>query len=173
MTLPITTVYTKERLLRFYFYYQLVQRVWFPIILGFDMILMTAWMIKDFLNGPPVSESIAAAFFIVWVIGITWIVVALILPFFTVKKAKNLNTVTETILGEEGMHYKMCSTYATEEGELKYGMFVKYIKNKNDLYLFVSARQAWLVDISSLNPEQTEQLHTLLSEKIVSKKNKW
>ena len=50
---------------------------------------------------------------------------------------------------------------------------VKYIKHKNDLYLFVSARQAWLVDISSLNPEQTEQLHTLLSEKIVSKKNKW
>ena len=173
MTLQITTVYTKERLLRFYFYYQLVQRVWFPIILGFDMILMTAWVIKDFLNGPPVSESVVAVFGIVWIFGLTWVVAALILPLFTVKKAKNLNTVTETIFGEEGMHYKMCSTYATEEGELKYGMFVKYIKNKNDLYLFVSARQAWLVDMSSLNPEQTEQLHTLLSEKIISKKNKW
>ena len=173
MTLQITTVCTKERLLRFYFYYQLVQRVWFPIILGFDMILMTAWVIKDFLNGPPVSESVVAMFGIVWIIGLTWVVAALILPLFTVKKAKNLNTVTETIFGEEGMHYKMCSTYATQEGELKYGMFVKYIKNKNDLYLFVSARQAWIVDMSALDAQQVQDLKALLEQKIVSKKNKW
>ena len=169
----ITTVYTKERFLRFYYYYQLVKRVWCPIVLGGDMILISAWMVRDLMNGPPVSESVAAAFFIVWVIGITWIVVALILPLFTVKRAKNLNTVTETTFEEDGMHYNRTSAYSTEEGEVKYGMFVKYIKNKQDLYLFISAKQAWLVDISSLDEQQTQALKAFLKQKIVSKKNKW
>ena len=173
MTLQITTVYTKERLLRFYFYYQLVQRVWFPIILGFDMILMSAWVIKDFLNGPPVSESVVAMFGIVWIIGLTWVVAALIVPRFSYKKAKSLNAVMEMTFSEENLRYSVSSAHSTESGEMQYGMFVKYIRNKDDLYLFVSARQVWIVDLSALTPEQTEQLHTLLSQKIVSKKNKW
>ena len=67
----------------------------------------------------------------------------------------------------------MCSAYATEEGELKYGVFVKYIKNKNDLYLFISAKQAWTVDMSALDAQQVQDLKALLEQKIVSKKNKW
>ena len=50
---------------------------------------------------------------------------------------------------------------------------VKYIKNKNDLYLFVSARQAWIVDMSALDAQQVQDLKALLEQKIVSEKNKW
>ncbi len=173
MPIQITTVYTKERLFRFNLYYQLVQRKWFLILLAFEMILTAVILIKDIADGPPWSEVNMIMFAIIWVLGITWIVTTLIVPRFSYKKAKSLKAVIEMTFSEENLRYSVSSAHSTESGEMQYGMFVKYIRNKDDLYLFISARQVWIVDLSALSPEQTEQLHTLLSQKIVSKKNKW
>ncbi|MBQ7379902.1 MAG: hypothetical protein IJW70_09550 [Clostridia bacterium] len=173
MPIQTTTVYTKERLLRFNYYYQLVQRKWFLILLVFEMAIAAAWLIKDIADGLPVSDGIILLFLIAWVLGITWMVTTLIVPRFSYKKAKSLNAVIEMTFSEESMRYSVSSAYTTESGELQYSMFVKYVKNKDDLYLFISTKQVWIVDLLSLTPEQTEQLHTLLSQKIVSKKNKW
>ena len=173
MPIHITTVYTKERLMRFNRYYQLVQRKWFLILLAFEMVLTAAWLVKDIADGLPVSDGTILLFGMAWVLGITWIIMTLIVPRFSYKKAKSLNAVMEMTFSEENLHYSVSSAHSTESGEMQYGMFVKYIRNKDDLYLCSSARQVWLVDLSALTPEQTEQLHTLLSQKIVSKKNKW
>ena len=173
MPIQTTTINTRERLLRLNHYYQLVQRKWLLILLVFEMILTAVILIKDFADGPPLSEVNGIMFVLIWVLGITWIVTMLIVPRFSFKKAKNLNAVIETTFSEQSMRYSVSAAHATESGEMQYGMFVKYIRNKDDLYLFLSARQVWIVDLSALSPEQTEQLHTLLSQKIVSKKNKW
>ena len=173
MPIQITTVYTKERLMRFNRYYQLVQRKWFLILLAFEMALTAVWLVKDIADGLPVSDGTILLFGMAWVLGITWIIMTLIVPRFSYKKAKSLNAVMEMTFSEENLRYSVSSAHATESGEMQYGTFVKYIRNKDDLYLFISAGQVWIVDLSALSPEQTEQLHTLLSQKIVSKKNKW
>lgn len=173
MPIQTTTVYSKERLLKFHYYYSLVYRKFFWILLIFEVALCSGVFLQDALNGFPVSEVTVAITGIVYVIGITWVVVTLIVPRFAIKKAKNLNAVMELSFGEDVLQYKTTTEYACDSGEVKYGMFVNYVKNKSELYLFISTRQVWLVDLSALSDEQLGQLYMLLELHVKSKKNKW
>ena len=63
--------------------------------------------------------------------------------------------------------------YTAESATVQYAAITKVSKNKSDLYLFLSSRQAYVVDLSALSPEQIDTLKDIMIAKIPQKKIKW
>ena len=172
MPIQTTTVYTRERLLRFSRYMAASKWYMWPILIV-DLLAVGVMCVLDYLTYQTVSAGWATLFVVILAMGILLAIMLWVVPPLTVKKANNLDAVVEMSFSEESVTYTAGGMHVTESGEFKYPMFLKYVKNHTELYLYISKQQCYIVDLAPLSPEQTEQLRTLLSQKIISKKNKW
>ena len=171
MSVKTSTVYTKERLLRFS-NFALSAKKHFWIIMAIFSLICIAMFIFSAVMGI-LSDTVVMCTVVILLLDILWVFMTFIFPRLTVNKAKNLNASVEYTFGPESIHIKSEGNLFSEESTLKYNFLSKVMRNGNDVYIFFNANQAYVVDISSLSSEEIDTIKGYLSQSIPKKKIKW
>lgn len=171
MPICLTTIYTKDRLLR-QTYYIIAGKKFFWSVMIIATFLISG--MRVLLTAFGLSNSTVTLYLIlIIVIDLVYIVCFLILPQFTIKSSKHLNTTVHYSFDADCFQIEAVSAYASGTTTVQYPMLTKIQKNKNDLYLFISHQQSYIADLTELSPEQTAALKQTLQTKINPKKIKW
>lgn len=171
MPIEIKTVYTKERLLRFSYYVfgrKLILNILYLILGIFALLTLIAGAILDVL-----TIEIALMLSVGLLIVLAYFLLNLLLPQILVRKANNLNTDINYSFSEENLSIIAENSLINENTNIKYDIFKKIVKYKNELYLFIEKYQAFIVDLSETDEEIVSTLKALLSTKVAHKKFKW
>ena len=171
MELKISTVYTKQRLVRFNDYFWAQRKGFFAT---FVVCTLLVWGCAIFLSiFDALSDTIRLCCGMVTVLDITLLFSAFLIPRLTVKKSPTINAVMGYSFNEEEM--KITAETNTENASvtLKYAAIVKVGKKNDDLYLFISARQAYIVDVSALSEIELLALKALVTSHLSARKVKW
>lgn len=169
--MEITTVYTRERLLRFNSYVARSKTAlwWIIGICTLIVIACTAWL---HYWGLADSESDRHLLYILLLDGL-FLFLYLVLPRFTVKKQRSLNATVTYTFEQEQFRLAASGPLAEETATIRYGALRSIAKNKTELYLFVSRAQAYVVDLSALSEQELAGLKALLEGTVKPRKFKW
>lgn len=171
MPINVTTVYTKERLLKFSRVIASTKKLFWIIMAACSAIVIGAglflWLIDE------LSVDIIICVISVIALDAIYLFCYLVLPHLTVKKAKNLNTGIKYTFEEDCFRTEAVNAYTSETATTQYSILNKILKKDDVLYLFITSNMAYLVDLSSLSAEQMALLKELLSSKLPAKKVKW
>ena len=172
MPINVTTVYTKENLIKFNDYIAKSKKVFWSIVTVWTVILISAYILFNFKWGidDPFVNTITYVY-----IGLDLFCIYnnFIRARLRVKKAKNLNAVIKLSFNEDSFQTEVESQEINETATVKYSVIKKIVKQKETVYLLVSRFQGHIVDVSELNEEQLAQLKALLQTKVPAKKFKW
>jgi len=170
MPIESTTVYTKERILKFNRFVAMSKKwMWVfmtvcNIIILFGVVLMI--LLGDF-------EKIIFLLGIMAVSDFILIFNNFIIPRIAVKKQIGLHANIKFSLNEHNIHIQASTVNGIEDCTYNYPMIVKAAAQDNELYLFISKSRAFIVDMSLLADEHKALLKGLLEDKLGAKKVKW
>ncbi|MBR7116543.1 MAG: YcxB family protein [Clostridia bacterium] len=162
MKLSAATIYDKERLLRFSIYSSLKRRaLWVMLILC--TILVTA--IYFYFGCPSFFDTIGLCFFLVLVIDGVILFTHFVLPSITIKQSPSLNARLTYDFGVNSIKLVVESQNASGQNEIFYTAIKQVMESKEDIYLFLSNQQAYVVDKSGFTEGSADELVAFLKEK--------
>lgn len=171
MELIISTVYTKQRFLRFNDYFW-AQRKGFLAI--FAVCTLIVWGCALFLSiFDALSDTIRLCCGMVTVLDVTLLFSAFVIPRLTAKKSPAIDAMMEYCFNEEDMNISSETKTEKANATFKYAAIVKVGKRNDDVYLFISARQAYIVDVSELSEIELLALKALVTSHLPARKVKW
>lgn len=170
MEINNSTVYTKERLLRFNRFYAKNQIfLWCALPISTVLVYFIGLIQAIFSE---LSLPIAACALVLTLFDIILpLMFFVILPKYVLKKTKILNTVIEYKFTDGEIFIAVNNESVEEKTSMKYSMLQKAAKNSDELYLFLSSSNAFVVDLSLISDEEKEQLKSALKANI--KKVRW
>ena len=170
MEINNSTVYTKERLLRFNRFYAKNQKfLWCALPISTVLVYFIGLIQAIFSE---LSLPIAACALVLTLFDIILpLMFFVILPKYVLKKTKILNTVIEYKFTDGEIFIAVNNESIEEKTSMKYSMLRKAAKNSDELYLFLSSSNAFVVDLSLMLDEEKEQLKSALKANI--KKVRW
>lgn len=172
MAINVTTVYTKENLIKFNDYIAKSRKVFWSIGTVWTAILIITYVLFNFkwrIHEPFVNTIT----YVYIVLDLFYIYSYFIHPRLSVKKSKFLNSVIKYSFNEDSFQTEVESQEINETATVKYSVIKKIVKQKEHVYLLVSRVQGHIVDVSDLDEEQLSQLKALLKTKVPAKKFKW
>ena len=171
MPINIKTFYTKERLLRYNNFIVAGKRgLWGMMIFGTLLVLsLFVWGAVQ----QKFSSTISICAILILVFDLTFLFCYLILPIFTVKKAKNLNAIIEYAFYGSHFEVKASTSYVDEASRVNYSIITKVASRGDEVYLFITANQGYILDISKLNRDERKSLRDIFSTAIQEKRLKW
>ncbi len=171
MELKISTVYTKQRLVRFNDYFWAQRKGFFAT---FAVCTLLVWGCTLFLSiFDALNDTVRLCCGMVTVLDVTLLFSAFVLPRLTVKKSPTIDAVMGYCFNEEAMNISAETNTENASVTLKYPAIVKVGKKNEDLYLFISARQAYIVDTSELTEIELLALKALVTSHLPARKVKW
>ena len=128
MEITTSTVYTKERLLKFsrFHFFSNTKRIVFYSVLTVILFVVALFSV---IYGLITKSFNSFSYYFILLFAFTVLLdafnlfMALILPLFTVKKAKSLNATVEFIFKDDGFIMKSHSDFANGEEEYSYSAF--------------------------------------------------
>lgn len=171
MEIKTTTIYDKDRLIRFNHFMSLQRKVFWLIMSIVTLGFVGYYIYFTMTYGFYVKMLFACSLIIVN--DIVYIVLHIVMPYFTVKKSKSLNAEIEYIFYDEYFTVNASSVYENSESKMSYSVIKRALKRNNELYLISGNRRAFLVDLSTLTAEEANGLKEILSKYIELKKIKW
>lgn len=171
MPVEVKTVYTKEVLLRFQFF-MATRRKFLWIFMGVCSTLIYGCLLWTSYLGIEVPTTKHCAI-VITILDLLYIFLLLILPRFTVKKSKSLNTVVKYTFYED--HYQILTSnpYSSETATHQYTLLHHAEKRDSTLYLFITNHQAQIVDLAELPYKELCLLRQTLEANLSPKKVKW
>lgn len=171
MQVSVSTVYTKERLLRFSNYLAVSKKfIW--LFMGICTSLILSF-VAFLAVVDAISFTIAMCTFAIIALDVLYIFMSFVYPKLTVNKAKNLGARIDYTFTEEGIHIKAYGSLFTEESTLKYSYLSKIGYKAGDIYLFFNPTHAFVVDISGLSLEDISIIRSFISRSLPENKIKW
>lgn len=171
MPIEVTTVYTKECLLRYQHYFRSRRKVFWIILAVMEVIALGLSLCIGILWGD--FSLFLRGFLLIFLIDAVYIFNYVIYPRISVNKAKNLNASVQYSFEEECFHMHSNNTLFEENSTIQYTMPIKIYKKGNDLYIFIAQRSAYIVNLSSLSDAEKEALRNLLQPNFKPKNFKW
>lgn len=171
MPIEVTTVYDKNRMLR-YHYASLKSKKGIWVMMAVCTLLVVLGHVFLWQKGLD-TDTTGMLLWLLLVWDAAYILSSLLIPRFMIKKSPSLNMQLHYSFREEEVEIHGEAANREESSTIGYGAFVKARNNGGDLYLYVSPRQALIVDISGLSPEQGNALKALLETKLGSSQVKW
>ena len=138
MEITTSTVYTRERLLkfsRFHFFSNTKRIVFYSVLTVLLFISATVSLVHGIINKSFNSYSyyFILLFVLTVLLDIFNLFTALILPLFTVKKAKSLNATVEFTFKDDGFTMKSHSELANGDNFYAYSAFERAANKKDEL----------------------------------------
>ena len=170
MEINNSTVYTKERLLKFNRFFARNQKfLWCALPIATAIVYLIGLIQSIFSE---LSFPVAVCAFMLTLFDIILpLMFFLILPRYALKKTKIIDTVIEYKFTESELFVNVSNENIDEKTSIKYSLFQKAAKNKDELYLFLSASNAFVVDLSATTDEDKAQIKDALKSNL--KKVKW
>ena len=171
MPINVSTVYDRERILRLNNYFAHSKFV-FWIVMGIaSLLVMASFTLLAILD--TLSFQIWACLISVIFIDILYLFSYLVLPLIALNKNKSLNVKITYSFDTDSFQLNAVNEHMNENMTAKYTMLIKVVKENTDLYMFISNRQAYVVDLSGLSEEQIEMLKETMEKHIRPNKIKW
>ena len=171
MPITVSTVYTKERLIRLQHFTAANKPVFWTIMILCTLLVAGCWVWLTSLSLP--VDDLNFYLFYIFLLDVLMLFLYFVLPYLTVKKNKSLDA-TLTYTFEEGQfHIDASSALVTESLTSQYAAIYRVARNKTDLYLYINRVSAYIIDISSLSEEQLALLKQTLKAAIPAKKIRW
>lgn len=171
MELKISTVYTKERLLRFNDYYWTQRKAFFAFMAGCTLLVWACVAFLAFMNA--LSETVAFCGVMVTLMDAAYLFAAFLLPRLTANKATSIGAVLDFAFKDGEMDIVAETNKERSTSTIKYPAIVKVGKKKDDVYLFISKRQGYIVDTSELSEIELLALKALVTSHLPARKIKW
>ena len=170
MEINNSTVYTKERLLKFNRFFARNQKfLWIALPIATAIVYLIGLIQSIFSE---LSFPVAVCAFMLTLFDIVLpLMFFLILPKYALKKTKILGTVIEYTFTENEIFITVNNENIDEKTSMKYSVLQKAAKNKDELYLFLSPSNAFVVDLTEMPNEEKEQLKEALKSNL--RRVKW
>lgn len=143
------TIYDKERLIRFNNFVALRKRFFWIFMIVCTILVSISFALTLALKG--YDSTILLCFALIVVVDITYAFCSLILPRITINKAAALNADILFEFQEDTFKISATTKNATESSELNYSALIKVMESSRDIYLYISTRQAYILDKSGFN----------------------
>lgn len=171
MPVTVKTVYTKERMLKYYYAVMRSKKLlWLVMALGTLVVLGGNVLVA--MLGELDSTMLLCAMLVI-VLDATYLLVGFVLPRFTVAKSKRFNAELTYTFEADHFQLKAIGTYSEETATIRYAMLTKVQKNGTELYLMIDPRQGYIVDLANLSDEEQAQLKQTLTAAIPSSLIRW
>lgn len=171
MTIEISTLYTKDLLLRYQNFITKKKIAFWCIILAANLLLLASETLLFVLTLDPLVYI--NTYSIIMVLMDLWILfVFFLLPRLTVKKWQSLGTTVIFSFEEESFHYHAANTGINETTSIDYNLLAKVYRNGDTLYLMNTKNTGYIVDISGCTAEEIQVLHERFRA-LGPKKCKW
>ncbi len=118
----------------------------------------------------PHDSTIRTYAALVYFIDVTYVFCCFVLPRFTINKALGLNANIIFEFQEDTFKISAETKNGTESSELNYSAIVKFMESKQDIYLFISKRQGYILDKSGFTVGSLEEFLKFLQEKNIPHK---
>ena len=160
------TIYDKKRLVRFNDFCVLKKRVfWGFMIICSTLVLLT--YVFSVIAIPDNNDTITFLSIISLAYDAIILMCYFVFPRISIKKSPAFNAETSFEFDEDG--FKVCANTSNlkESTELKYSSLVKVMEGKQDIYLFISKRQGYIIDKSGFTAGNPEDFIIFLQSKNV------
>ncbi len=168
MNLSATTVYTKERLLRFNSFFAMSRRFFWITLLVCVSLVSSVFFLSILIEA--LDKIITIAFIAVWCFALLYFLMTVIVPRLLVKKTPSLNAeVTYTFDAESfTTEFKTSLQIGTEQ--MNYSVIKKIMESDTDIYLFVNNATSFIIDKSGFKSGSAEELIAFLKAKNIKYK---
>ena len=171
MPITVSTVYTKERLIRLQHFTAANKPVFWTIMIICTLLVAGCWVWLASLSLPVDEFNL----YLLYILLLDTFVLFLyfVLPYLTVRKNKSLDAVLTYTFEEGQFHIDASSAMVTESLTSQYAAIYRAVRNKADLYLYINRMSAYIIDLSSLSGEQLALLERTLKAALPAKKVRW
>lgn len=143
------TIYDKERLIRFNNFVALRKRIFWSFMIVCTVLTSISFVLTLALKS--YDLTIFICFAIIVVIDTTFVFCYFILPRITINKAITLNADIFFEFKEDTFKISATTKNGAESSKLNYSAIIKVMESNQDIYLYISTRQAYIVDKSGFN----------------------
>ncbi len=159
------TIYNKDRLLRFNDFVILKKRFFLVYMIVCSVLILISTVVLIALDS--FTPALLRGFLFFGVVVILYFVCGLVVPRFTINKSIGLNA--DVFFEFQDDVFKISTTYknGTEMSELKYSSIIKIMESKSDIYLFISARQSYILDKTGFELGSVDEFLNFLKDKNV------
>ena len=171
MPITVSTVYTKERLIRLQHFTAANNPVFWTIMIFCTLLVIgcRVWLASLSLSG----DDMDLYLLYILVMDVVLLFLYFVLPYLTVKKEKSLDAKLTYTFEESQFHIEASSALISEALTSQYTAIYRVARNKTDLYLYCNRTTAFIVDLSALSEEQLALLQQTLKAAIPAKKIRW
>ena len=163
MEIKNTTVYTKKRIIKYHRHYVLDRLVVWLILIASTAFILSCDILMLLAGG----EFFTSLTITILLIDILYPLLSLvILPNIHVKKVKTVGATVEYAFKNDEILMHSKNEHLDETSIIKYTMLLKVIKNKNELYLYISSNQAFILDITGSKPDDVIKIKRLLRKNV-------
>ena len=170
MELKISTVYTKQRLLRFNDYFWKQRKVFFSFMAACTLLIWACVGFLIMINA--LTDTVVLCGAMVTLMDLAYLFGAFVMPRL-VKKSPSVDAVLNFSFKDSEMNYTAETTQEIASGTIKYSAIIKVGKKDDDVYLFISKRQGYIVDVSALSEIELLALKALVTAHLPAGKVKW
>ena len=171
MELKNTTVYTKQRLLRFNDYFWLQRKAFFIFMAVCTLMIWACVALLIFIDA--LDDTVLFCGIMVTFMDLAYLFGAFVLPRWTLNKAPSLDAVLDYVFKDGEMSISVETSKESANSTVKYSAIIKIGKKDDDAYLFISKRQGYIVDLSELSELEIDALKTLVTAHLPARKIKW
>ena len=172
MDIKVKTLYDRKTLLDFNSYYVMKKAVLMWVIAISNVLIIAEWITLLALSAD-IGKVMYVISALILAIDVFYFFLYFILPRTSVKKNKLLGTVLNYNFRDGGFFVKAKNKYIDEELTIRYSEIVEVGRGKRDLYLFLAANQAYIVDLTEVSAEDKAALKEKLLIYVSAKKIKW
>lgn len=151
MNFNIETTYTKERLLRFNTYVFMRRKVVWISCLIINVLLSILFFI--FLANGEFNKKYFSCFVFTFCLTALYFLYRLVLPRLTINKSPQLNAVAKFEFYDSYFTISSPSNSFPKSPEISYDLISKVSFYKNDLYIYFSKRELFILDTQSFEEE--------------------
>ena len=170
MKLTSRTLNDRDRLLRFSNYVGLHKIKLWLILLAVTALVTVPFILQ--FTGFGVDAKVIIAFCLVLIVDIFYLVSYFVVPRYALNRSPLLGltivfTFLDSIFAMDALTKK-----GSDRSTFKYSELVKVRESKQDLYLYITKSQAFIVDKSGFSEEELTELKNYINSKIEGKNAK-
>ena len=160
MEFSAATVYTYERLYGFNIFVA-KKKLWFWILLAVSTLLCAMSLgLSIAMKDVGIFEIFLVALIVLT--DVVSVITYFVIPRSAIKKSPALNSTVNFEFYHDYLKISADTKLSKENSELRYSAIVKYAEANNDVYLYISKNQAFIIDKASLTGATVEELKEFL-----------
>ena len=163
MRFSATTVYSRDKLADFNKFVAL-EKKWFWLFLTVcTLVTLSSFILL--LSLGTFDKTVLFGVVIVAFIDVFYIAVTFVVPKITVKRSPVLDAEIKFEFHNDFFSINAVTKTGRESAEHRYSAIIKARESKGNIYLYIAKQQAYIVDVSTLEPNSLDDFKIFLTNR--------